>query len=59
MPRVHGLQHVERFTRAALADDDAVWAHAQGVAQKVPDGHLAFTLGVGRPGLQGDHVALP
>ena len=31
---VHGLQHVQRFGAAALADDDAVGPHAQRGAQQ-------------------------
>ena len=32
---VHGLQHVQRFAAAALADDDAFGPHTQGVAHQV------------------------
>ena len=31
---VHGLQHVQRFGAAALADDDAVGTHTQRGAQQ-------------------------
>ena len=55
-PVVHGLQHVERLARAALAHDDAVGAHAQGVAQQVADGDLALPLEVGRARLEAHHV---
>ena len=55
---VHGLQHVERFGAAALADDDAVGAHAQGVADKVADADLAGAFDVGRPRLQPHDVRL-
>jgi len=34
---VHRLEHVERFAAAALADDDTVGAHTQGVADEVAD----------------------
>ena len=37
---VHGLEHVEGLAAAALADDDAVGPHAQGVAHEVADGDL-------------------
>ena len=41
MAGVHRLQHVERLGAAHLADDDAVGAHAQRVAQQVALGDLA------------------
>jgi hypothetical protein len=43
---VHGLHHVERLRAAALADDDAVRAHAEGVDDQVPlrDGARAFDI---------------
>ena len=56
--RVHGLEHVERLTGAALAHHDAVGAHAQAVADEVADGDLALALDVRRPGLQRQHVLL-
>ncbi len=43
---------------ADLADDDAVGTHAQGVADQIPNPHLAAPLHVGRAGLEGDHVGL-
>ena len=55
---VHGLEHVERLAAADLADDDAVGAHAQRVADQVADGDLAVALDVRRAGLQPDHVVL-
>ena len=55
---VHRLQHVERLAAAALADDDPVGPHAQGVAHQVADGDLARALDVGRPRLQRDDVLL-
>ena len=55
---VHGLEHVQRLAAAALADDDAVRAHAQGVDDQVADGDLAPALDVGRASLEGDHVLL-
>ena len=56
---VHGLQHVERFFAADLADDDAVGTHTEGVDHELPlaDGALAFD--VGRPRLEPHHVPLP
>ena len=55
---VHGLEHVEGLARAALADHDAVGAHAQAVLDQVADGDLAPALDVGRPGLERQHVVL-
>ena len=55
---VHGLEHVERLAAAALADDDAVGPHAQGVAHQVADGDRALALDVRRPRLQRDDVLL-
>ena len=54
----HGLEHVEGLAAADLADDDAVGAHAQRVADQVADGDPALALDVGRPGLQADDVLL-
>lgn len=58
MARVHGLQHVERLARADLADDDAVGAHAQGIAHEVADGDSALALEVGRSRLERHDVLL-
>ena len=55
---VHGLQHVERLAAAALADDDAVGPHAQGVAHQLADGDRALAFDVRRPRLERDHVLL-
>ena len=55
---VHGLEHVERLGPAALADDDPVGPHAQGVADQVAGGDLALALDVGRAGLHPDDVRL-
>ena len=55
---VHGLEHVEGLAGAALADHDAVGAHAQAVLDEVADRDLAATFDVGRPGLQREHVLL-
>ena len=41
---VHGLDHVQRLGAAALADDDAVGPHAQGVLHQVADGVFAGAL---------------
>ncbi len=58
MAGVHGLEHVERFARPDLADDDAVGPHAQGVAHQLADGDGALALDVGRACLERDHVLL-
>src|SRR6516164_3589132 len=49
---VHRLKHVERFGAAYLAEDDAVGAHAQSIAQQVAHGDLAGAFEVRRAGLQ-------
>src|SRR6186997_146066 len=36
--RVHGLEHVERLTGTALADDDPIGPHAQGVTDELTNG---------------------
>src|SRR5438093_287644 len=58
MARVHGLEHVEGLARTALADDDAVGPHAQGVPHELADGDGAPTLDVRRPRLERDDVLL-
>ena len=49
---VHGLEHVESLGAAALADDDPVGAHAQGVSNEVPHRHPTGSFGVGGPGFE-------
>ena len=49
MAGVHRLQHVERLGAADLAQDDAVWAHTQGIAQQIAHRDLAAPLEVRRP----------
>src|SRR3954452_16970862 len=56
--RVHGLEHVEGFARTALPDDDPVGAHAERVADELPDRDLALAFDVGRPRLEGHDVLL-
>src|ERR1035437_2425787 len=55
---VHGLEHVQGFGAAALANDDAVGAHAEGGAQQNALVDAAFLIEVGRAGFELDHVAL-
>ena len=55
---VHGLEHVERLAAAALADDDAVGPHTQGVAHEVADRDRALAFDVRRARLERDHVIL-
>src|SRR5215207_2029223 len=55
---VHRLQHVERLTAAALADDDAVGTHAQRVFDQIPLGNQPLTFDVDGPGLETDPVLL-
>ena len=58
MAGVHGLEHVQHFVAADLADHDAVGAHAQRVAHQVALRDLAPALDVGRAGLEPHHVRL-
>jgi len=55
---VHRLEHVERLGTAALADDDAIGPHSQGVPDQVAGGHLALSLDVCRSRLHPHHVWL-
>ena len=55
---VHGLQHVQRFLAAHLADHDAVRPHTQAVDQQFPLPHRAVAFEVGRAGFQPRHVRL-
>src|SRR5215213_5209273 len=55
---VHRLQHVERLAAAALADDDAVGTHAQGVLDQIPLGDEPLAFDVDGPGLETDPVLL-
>ena len=56
---VHRLQHVQRRGVADLTDDDAVGAHAQGVASPGRGSSTApLALDVGRAGLQPHDVVL-
>ena len=57
--RVHRLEHVERLAPAALADDDAVGAHAEGVHDEIPDRVPALALHVRGASLERDDVGLP
>ncbi|CRI64972.1 hypothetical protein THIOKS12210017 [Thiocapsa sp. KS1] len=52
VPGVHGLEHIQRFGPADLADHDAVRAHTQAVAHQIALGDLAAALDVGRAGLE-------
>ena len=58
MAGVHGLQQVECFRSAHLADDDAFRPHAQAVAHEVAHGDLAFAFEIGRSGLEPHGVRL-
>ena len=58
MAGVHRLQHVEGFFAAALAEDDAVGAHAQRVLDEVALLQLAMALDVGRPRFHARHMRL-
>src|SRR5215213_8377950 len=58
MTRRHRLEHVERFARTALPDDDPVGPHVESVPQQVADRDLALTLEVWWSRLEGDDVLL-
>ena len=58
MTGVHCLKHVERFAAAALADDDAVRTHSQGVADEIADVDFAFAFDVRRTRFEADHMIL-
>ena len=52
------MEHVQGLAASALADDDPVRAHVQGVADQQSNRDLAFAFQVRRPRLEGDHVLL-
>ncbi len=56
---VHGLEHVERFFAADLAEDDAVGTHTQGVDHEIALADVALALDVRRPRLEPHDVPLP
>ena len=58
MTGIHGLQHVEGFFAATLANDDAVWPHAQSVLDELALPDFAFALSVRRSRFQSPHVRL-
>ena len=58
MARVHGLQQIERFRSAHLADDDALRPHAQAVADQIAHGDFTLTLQVGRARFQAHDMGL-
>ena len=55
---VHGLEHVERFFAAHLADDDAIGTHAQSVDDELPLPDRALAFDVGRARLEPHDVLL-
>ena len=58
MAGVHGLQHVEGFLAAALAEDDAVGPHAQRVLDQLALADFALAFDVGRPRLHAADMRL-
>ena len=48
MSGVHRLQHVEGLGAAHLADNDAIWTHAQRIAYELTLRDLADPFNVGR-----------
>ena len=55
---VHCLEHVQSFAASALADDDAIGPHAEGVTYQFPDGDGALALDVGGSRLERYDVLL-
>jgi hypothetical protein len=55
---VHGLQHVDHFLAARLADDDAVGTHPERVPQTVALGDRALAFDVGRAAFHPAHMDL-
>ena len=58
MTRIHGLEEVECFGSADLADDDALRTHAKAVLHEIAHGDLARAFEVRRTCLKTDHVRL-
>src|SRR5579875_2176410 len=56
--RVHGLQHVEGFLTATLADDDAVRPHAECILDQFALANFAFSLDIGWARFHARHVGL-
>ena len=56
MTGVHGLEHVQCFLTATLADDDPVRAHTQGIDYERTNRDTAFAFDVGRSGFQPDQI---
>ena len=40
MPRVHRLEHIQRFSAADLSEDNPVRSHPEGISQQIPLGRL-------------------
>ena len=55
---VHGLQQVEGFRSAHLADDDPLGTHTQAVLDEVAHGDLALALEIGRAGFEAHDMRL-
>src|SRR5258708_10992164 len=58
MTRAHGLQHVQRFAAANLANHDAVRAHTKSVDYQFTLTNRALALHVRRTAFQSDNVML-
>src|SRR5688572_12071469 len=58
MARVHGLEHVQRLARTALADDDAIGPHPQRVTHEFADRDRTLAFDVRRARLERDDVLL-
>ena len=55
---IHGLQHVERFLAAHLADDDSVGTHTQGIDDQFALPYSPLSFNVRRPAFQAYNVLL-
>ncbi|CAB4940409.1 unannotated protein [freshwater metagenome] len=56
MTGIHRLQHVERFSAANFAYDNAVGSHSKRVTHKITNRDLANALNIRWAGFQSDHV---
>src|ERR1017187_4352439 len=58
MARVHGLEHVQRFTATALSDDDSIRAHTQRVDDQLADRDAPLAVDVRGTSLEAADVLL-
>ncbi len=58
MPRIHCLQHIERFAATTLADDDAVRPHAERISHQIANGDGTSALNIRGSGLKPNDMIL-